>query len=64
MYAYRFWKLSAISYALKAAIETDLERILKAGILETIFNSEWTSPIVAVTNLMDQSLYVPMSRSQ
>ena len=41
-------KFSAVPYSLKAAIEADLERMVKAGILEPVSSSEWASPIVAV----------------
>ena len=48
----KFYKPRAVPYALKAAIEADLERMVKAGILEPVSSSEWASPIVAVPKSM------------
>ena len=44
----RFFKLRSVPYALKGAIEQDLERLERAGILEKVRYSDWAAPIVPV----------------
>ena len=44
----RFYKPRAIPYALRGAIERDLERLENLGVIEKINHSDWAAPIVPV----------------
>ena len=44
----RFIRARPVPFALKAAVEQELERLEKEGILEKVSNSEWATPIVVV----------------
>ena len=44
----RFYKPHSVPYAIKEAIEKDLERLDKAGVLEMVKFSVWAAPIVSV----------------
>lgn len=38
----------SVPYAMKAAVEKELDSLEKAGVLEKVNHSEWAAPIVAV----------------
>ena len=44
----RFCGPRPVPFALKAAIEQDLDRLEETGVLEKVTHSEWAAPIVAV----------------
>ena len=44
----RFHKPRSVPYAIKGAIERDLERLEKIGVLEKVKYSDWAAPIVPV----------------
>ena len=44
----RFFKPRSVPYAIKEAIEQELERLEADGIIEKVPHSEWAAPIVAV----------------
>ena len=43
-----FFKLHAVPYTIRGAIEKDLERLENVGVIEKISYSDWAAPIVAV----------------
>lgn len=45
----KFIKARTVPYALKSAIEDELDRLEREGIIEKISYSEWATPIVAVS---------------
>ena len=44
----KFFKARSVPYAIKGAIEQDLERLAQLGVIEQVKHSEWASPIVPV----------------
>ena len=44
----RFYKARSVPFAIKEAIELELDRLEDAGILKKVDYSEWAAPIVAV----------------
>ena len=44
----KFFKARTVPYALKGAIDDELDRLEREGILEKVTHSEWATPIVAV----------------
>ena len=44
----KFLKPRSVPYALKPAIENDLERLENAGIIKQVTYSDWATPIVPV----------------
>lgn len=44
----KFFKSRSVPYAVKGAIEEELDRLEREGILEKVNYSEWATPIVAV----------------
>ncbi len=44
----KFFKPRSVPYALKGAIEQDLERLEQMGVLEKVQHSDWAAPIVPV----------------
>lgn len=44
----KFFKARTVPYALKSAIEDELDRLEGEGIVEKVTHSEWATPIVAV----------------
>ena len=44
----RFFKARTVPYALRNAIEDELDRLEREGILEKVTHSEWATPVVAV----------------
>ena len=44
----RFFKPRAVPYAIKGAIERDIERLVRIGVLEKVKYSDWATPIVPV----------------
>jgi len=53
----KFFKPRSVPYALKSAIEQDLQRLLKLGVIEKVNHSEWAAPIVPVPK-EDQSVRI------
>ena len=46
-----FHRPRSVPFALKAAIETELDRLEAAGVIEKVNRSDWAAPIVAVPKL-------------
>ena len=44
----KFVKARTVPFALKPAVERELERLEEEGIIEKVTHSEWASPVVAV----------------
>ena len=44
----KFCRARSVPFAIKSAIETELERLESSGILKKVDHSEWAAPIVAV----------------
>ena len=44
----KFYKARTVPYALQSAIDDELERLEREGILEKVTHSEWATPLVAV----------------
>ena len=44
----KFYKVRTVPYALQSAIDDELDRLEREGILEKVTHSEWATPIVAV----------------
>ena len=44
----KFHKLRSVPYAIRGAIEKDLERLESLGVIEKTNHSEWAAPIVPV----------------
>ena len=50
-----FYKVRSEPYAIKEAIEKDLERLEKAGVLDKVKFSDWAAPTVPVPSLTERS---------
>ena len=44
----KFVKARTVPFALKPAVERELDRLEQEGIIEKVTHSEWASPVVAV----------------
>ena len=44
----KFFKARSVPYAIKGAIEQDLERLAQLGVIEKVSHSDWAAPIVPV----------------
>ncbi len=42
------YKLRRLPFAIRDAVSTELDRLLKVGVIEKIYSSPWVSPIVVV----------------
>ena len=45
----RFWRPRLVPFALKTAVEAELDRLLSLGIIEPVNYCEWAAPIVIVS---------------
>ena len=53
----KFFKPSSVPYALKEAIEQDLQQLQKLGVIEKVNHSDWAAPIMPVPK-EDQSVRI------
>ena len=60
----KFYRARPVPYALKPAVEEEIERLLSEGIFEEVPHSEWAAPTVPVEKTMAQSGYVEILNSQ
>lgn len=44
----KFFKHRAVPYALRGAVEDELDRLEREGVIEKVTHSEWATPVVAV----------------
>ena len=52
----KFYRACSVPYAVKEAIEKDLERLEKIGVIERVDHSEWATPVVPVVPKPDGSV--------